>query len=84
MEEKKTKKTKKPVSNLDENILPVESLPELSGESDIEKKKSVEKIAHTVIFVRPHIVIYKSLDGNNSFTKNIWGMNLKPGDLIYL
>jgi hypothetical protein len=84
MEEKKTKKTKKSVSDPDEFALPVESFPELSGESDIEKRKSVEKIAHTVIFVRPHIVIYKSLDGNNAFTKNIWGMNLKPGELIYL
>jgi hypothetical protein len=83
MEEKKTKKTKKPISDSDGNIL-VESLPELSGETVTEKKKSNEKIAHTVILVRPHMVVYRCSDGTNSFTENMWGINLKPGDMIYL
>jgi hypothetical protein len=88
MEEKKPKKTKKTAPVYDE-VLETETLSSQTpvGETvkdDVVPQKNAGKTAYKVILVRPHIVVYRVLDGTNSFTENIWGMNLKKDDIIYL
>ena len=45
----------------------------------VENKKS-----YKVVAVSLATVIFEVSEGNNSFTSNIWGMQLKPGDTIYI
>lgn len=42
------------------------------------------KTAYTVLLVTPTKVVYEISKDNNSVTQNIWGNQLKVGDLIYL
>jgi hypothetical protein len=49
----------------------------------VEPKKDAKKKAYKVVLVTKNDVIYKVAVGN-SFTPNIWGDKLKPGDTIYL
>jgi hypothetical protein len=46
-------------------------------------KRDSKKKAYEVVLVTKNDVIYKAAVGN-SFTPNIWGDKLKPGDTIYL
>jgi hypothetical protein len=51
----------------------------------VSRPVSVEnKKAYKVVGVCLATVIYEVSKGNNSFTSNIWGMQLKPGDIIYI
>jgi hypothetical protein len=42
------------------------------------------KKEYRVVAVSLATVIFEVSKGNNSFTSNIWGMQLKPGDTIYI
>ena len=55
--------------------------------SDYKVSRSViieNKKAYKVVGVSLATVIFEVGKGNNSFTSNIWGMQLKPGDTIYI
>ena len=52
---------------------------------EYDEKSETKKKAYKVILITKNDVIYEvSPSVGNSFTKNIWGDKLVPGDTIYL
>jgi hypothetical protein len=71
-EEKRKRKIKE-----EEPVISEEKSPVVSSKKETKK-------SYKVILVTPTKVVYSVGSDCASITKNIWGMQLKPGDEIYL
>ena len=81
---KSKKKSIKKVKVAEEEII-LDNKPIVPDNADIlaQPEESIKR-AYKVVIVKPNMVIFSLGNGQNAFTKNIWGMNLKVGDMIYL
>lgn len=87
-EEKKRKRKVVDTNEIPTDDFSVKSEPISAGEIEVKSEPVIvskkEKKTFEVVLVTPSNVIFKVGENSNSFTPNIWGKNLKPGDKITL